>query len=134
GVYGYAMLNFNTDQLPEAIYGVRVSASLLPTLGVAPSLGRFFTQEEDQPGANHVIILSDDLWRRNFNSDAEVVGKTIVISQEQFEVIGVMPPGFNFPLKLPMIAKLPSQQMGYWYPLGLDTKRSARSDTGYGAI
>src|SRR5262249_17746633 len=54
---------------PEALYGLRVSASLFPTLGVTPMLGRNILTEEDQPGHAEVILLSYGLWRRRFNSD-----------------------------------------------------------------
>jgi len=134
GVYGYAVLDLSEGDLPEAIYGLRVSADLLPTLGVSPAIGRYFTLDEDQPGRNHVIILSDDLWRRRFNTDPEIIGSSVRLSQENYTVVGVMPPGFNFPLKMPTTAKLPSQQMGYWYPLGIDTSKLDRADAGYGAI
>src|SRR6185295_3209928 len=99
--------------LPEAVYGLRVSAELFPTLGVAPAIGRNFSADEDKPNQNHVIILSDELWRRSFGADRNVIGRTIRANQENYVVVGVMPPGFNFPLNLPTTARLPSEQMGY---------------------
>ena len=134
GVYGYAVLNFSENSLPEAIYGLRVSADLLPALGVPPALGRYFSPDEDQPGHNHVIILSDEVWRRRFGANTDIVGKTIRANQEDYIVVGVMPPGFNFPLNMPTTAKLPSQQMGYWHPLGLDVNKLSRADAGVNAI
>src|SRR5947207_208709 len=134
GVYGYAVLNFYEGSLPEAIYGLRVSADLLPTLGVMPALGRYFSPQEDLPGRNHVIILSDDVWRRRFDADTGIIGKTIRANQEDYVVVGVMPPGFNFPLNMPTTAKLPSQQMGYWCPFGLDVNKLGRADAGYSAV
>lgn len=134
GLYGFALLNLSEGGLPEAVYGLRASADLLPTLGVPPALGRYFTTEEDQPGRNHVIILSDDLWHRRFNADPDIIGRSVQLSQENYTVVGVMPPGFNFPLKMPTTARLPSQQMGYWYPLGLDIFKLSRAEPGYGAI
>jgi putative ABC transport system permease protein len=134
GAYGYAVLNFSEGGLPEAVYGLRVSADLLPALGVSPAMGRYFSPEEDQPGRNHVIILSDDLWRRRFGADPNLVGKIVLANQENYTVVGVMPPGFNFPLKMATTARLPSQQMGYWYPLGLDVSKLGRAEAGYGAI
>jgi len=132
--YGYAVLNFHERGLPEAIYGLRVSAELFPTLGVAPAIGRNFSAEEDRPNQNHVIILSHDLWRRSFGADRNILGKTIRANQENYVVVGVMPPGFNFPLNLPTTARLPSQQMGYWYPLSLDANKLSRADAGLNAI
>src|ERR1700687_1130731 len=69
GIYRSAVLDFTDGGLPEAVYGLRVSADLLPALGVAPVLGHYFSADEDQPGRNHVIVLSDDVWRRRFNAD-----------------------------------------------------------------
>jgi len=134
GTYAYAVLNFSESGLPEAIYGVRVSADLLPTLGVRPGQGRYFLREEDQPGQNHVIILSDDLWRQHFHADGRIIGKTIRANDENYAVVGVMPPGFNFPLNMPTTARLPSQQMGYWIPFGLDIDRLSRADASGNAI
>lgn len=73
--YSYAMRNFADDDLPEAVYGLRVSFELLPALGVQPALGRYFSPEEEQPGRGHMIILSDDLWRRRFAADPQVIGR-----------------------------------------------------------
>ena len=134
GLYGYAVLDFSEGDLPEAVYGLRVSADLLPALGVQPALGRYFSPEEDQPGRNHVIILSDDVWRQRFNAAPDIIGRSVRLSQESYTVVGVMPPGFNFPLKLATTAKLPSQQMGYWYPLGLNINKLSRAEAGYSAI
>jgi putative ABC transport system permease protein len=134
GIYRYAVLNFSEGDLPEAVYGLRVSADLLPALGVAPAMGRYFSPEEDQPGQNHVLILSDEVWRRRFGADPDIIGKTVRADQEDFTVVGVMPSGFNFPLKLPTTVRLPSQQMGYWYPLALNVSKLSRADAGYGAI
>src|SRR2546430_1936007 len=134
GVYGYAVLNFSEGSLPEAIYGLRVSADLLPTLGVMPALGRYFSPEEDLPGRNHVIILSDDVWRRRLRAGLGIIGKTMRPKQEAYGGVGVMPPGFNFPINKPTTAKLPSQETGYWYPFGLDVNKLGRADAGYSAI
>lgn len=134
GVYRYAVLNFSEGELPEAVYGLRVTADLLPALGVTPAMGRYFTPEEDQPGHTHVLILSDELWRRRFGADPDIIGKTVRADQEDYTVIAVMPPGFNFPLKMPTTVRLPSQQMGYWYPLGLNVNKQSRAEAGYGAI
>jgi len=74
-----------------------VSADLFPLLGVQPLLGRTFLPNEDNPG-NHVVILSHALWQRRFGADRNVVGKTAMLDGQQFEVIGVMPPRFTFPI------------------------------------
>ena len=79
------------------VQGESVSADLFPLLGVQPLLGRTFLPNEDNPG-NHVVILSHALWQRRFGADRNVVGKTAMLDGQQFEVIGVMPPRFTFPI------------------------------------
>src|SRR5437763_7302585 len=79
------------------VQGESVSADLFPLLGVEPLLGRTFLPNEDNPG-NHVVILSHALWQRRFGADGNVVGKTVTLDGQQFEVIGVMPPRFTFPI------------------------------------
>jgi predicted permease len=82
---------------PERIFGARVSADLFPLLGVAPALGRTFLHEEDQIGGPRAVILSHGLWQRRFGSDATLIGKSLTLDGESFTVVGVMPPGFQFP-------------------------------------
>jgi putative ABC transport system permease protein len=84
---------------PEALWGLRVSANLFPTLGVQPMLGRNILSEEDQPGGPNEMILSYGLWLRRFHGDPGIVGKTVAINGRSCMVIGVMPQGFNFPLR-----------------------------------
>jgi predicted permease len=82
---------------PEFIVGYRFSADFFQTAGVTPILGRTFTAEEDKPGANRVVVLSQRLWLRLFNGDKEAVGKTLMLSGNLYEIIGVMPQGFHHP-------------------------------------
>jgi predicted permease len=84
---------------PEALWGLRVSSNLFPTLGVQPMLGRNILPQEDQPGQQNEMILSYGLWMRRFQGDRGIVGKNIVINRRSCTVIGVMPRGFNFPLR-----------------------------------
>src|SRR5262245_372762 len=98
GIYGNALFDLAGDAStpPEALYGLRVSASLFPALGVSPFLGRNILDEEDQPGRPREMILSYGLWTRRFNADRGIVGQTIKVNGEDCLVIGVMPPDFNF--------------------------------------
>src|ERR1700742_3256916 len=81
---------------PESVSGVRVSASFFDVLGVKPRLGRGFLPEEETPGKHRVVVLSDGLWRNRYGADPALVGKTIPIDGEDFTVVGVMPPDFQF--------------------------------------
>src|SRR5262245_41971160 len=85
-------------EAPEGLQGMGVTADFFPALGRAPVLGRAFTAEEDQPGSNAVVVLSDRFWRRRFGSDPDVLGRTIRLEAESVTVIGVMPPQFEHPL------------------------------------
>jgi putative ABC transport system permease protein len=120
--YRYSLVNL-TEGSPEALYGLRVSANLLPLLGVGPQLGRLLSTEEDRPGHTHVVLLSNDLWRRRFRADPHIVGKVIHFDSEGYQVLGVMPRGFNFPLKSSGNVQLPTDQMQYWVPLGAEIAR-----------
>jgi len=77
--------------------GAVVSSDLFPLLGVAPQVGRFFTADEEQPGAR-AVILSHGLWRNRFGADAQVVGRAVAINEQSYSVVGVMPASFAFPI------------------------------------
>lgn len=83
---------------PERIRAARVSAGLFPLLGVQPEVGRVFSADEDQPGNQRVVVLSNSLWRSRFGGDTEVVGRSITLNNQDYEVVGVMPAGFALPL------------------------------------
>lgn len=93
---------------PESIVGYRLSAGFFPMLGVAPMLGRFFTEDEDRPGRQHVVVLSHRLWQRRFGSDPAIVGKSLTLSGQAYHVVGVMPPRVVHP-----------QGVELWTPLAL---------------
>ena len=79
------------------VTAVDSSAELLPLLGVTPALGRSFTAAEQQPGREHVVVLSDAVWRAMFGADPSVPGRVVRLNDDLFTVIGVMPRGFDFP-------------------------------------
>jgi predicted permease len=82
---------------PQLLIGYAVSANYLRILGVEPQLGRLYTDEEDRPGAAHVALLSDHLWRTTFHADPQIVGKAITLDGSPFTLLGVMPSRFNYP-------------------------------------
>jgi predicted permease len=85
-------------QPAERLLGMIVSGNFFKALGVAPALGRVFTDEEDQPNTNNVVVLSDRFWRTHFGADAAIVGQTLQLDGQSVQVIGVMPPAFENPL------------------------------------
>jgi predicted permease len=80
---------------PEHVDGRQVSAELFPVLGVVPRLGRGFRTDEDRPGATPVVIISYDLWHRRFNADPAAIGKQLIFDGKAFQIVGVVPPGFQ---------------------------------------
>jgi predicted permease len=86
--------NFAVNGKPEYVTEQRVSAELFPVLGVRPLAGRTFSREEDRTGGPSVAVLSYGFWRRVFNGDRTVIGRTVVLRGEPFTVAGVMPPDF----------------------------------------
>jgi putative ABC transport system permease protein len=74
-----------------------VSNSFFPILGIKPTLGRSFLPDEEKPSAAKVFMMSDGLWRRSLAADPKVIGKTFVVDDEQYTLVGILPRGFQFP-------------------------------------
>src|SRR5918911_1116702 len=87
--------NLTGEGEPERLEGMLATANLFQALGAQAAQGRTFSAEENQPGNNRVVVLSDAFWRRRFAGQA-VVGKNISVNGEPYTVVGVMPPGFQF--------------------------------------
>jgi putative ABC transport system permease protein len=85
------------DVQPVQINAARLSSGVLPTLGVQPLMGRFFTQQEDEHSAQ-VVVLSYATWKGRFHGDANILGKKLLLDRKPYIVIGVMPLNFEFPL------------------------------------
>ena len=79
----------------ERVAGMRVSWNYFDMLGVRPALGRTFRKEDDHKEGWRVLVLSDGLWRRRFNADPAVIGRTLRMNDQQYEIVGVMPAGFD---------------------------------------
>ncbi|HEV2864463.1 MAG TPA: ABC transporter permease [Pyrinomonadaceae bacterium] len=92
-----ALLKVGDEQ--EALSGTSASADIFPMLGIKPPLGRAYTREEDKPGAPPVILISQGVWQRHFNSDPSVVGRQMTLGNRPYEIIGVLPEGFKFPVQ-----------------------------------
>ena len=89
------------------LHGTRISPVLLSILGARPQIGRVFTPGDEQPGRNSLIILSDRSWRSHYGGDAGALGSPLTIDGRQYALIGIMPPGFEFP----------DAQTDFWIPL-----------------
>ena len=99
---GLAAVNGNSMALSgegpaERLQGLQVTEDFFRVLGVAPVLGRAFTPEEMTTGRDHEVVLADALWRSRFGADPGIVGRSIRLGGEPYQVVGVMPPGFAYP-------------------------------------
>jgi predicted permease len=85
---------------PENVAGARVSATLFSTLGVGLQIGRWFTQDEEDRH-EHVVVLSDEFWRRRFAARPDAIGESINVNGLAYTVVGVLRPGFSLPIARP---------------------------------
>lgn len=107
------------DSSTQKLDAFPVSANFFATLGVRPALGRTFTDEEEQAKAR-VVVLDHTLWQESFASDPKVLGKTLKLNGEFYQVIGVMPGGFEFPLK---------ESRAVWEPLASTPEQESRDSS-----
>jgi len=116
GPYFFSPMNLSTEEgRPERFSGGLLSVAAFDALGVPPALGRGFREGDDRPGADPVILLSDTLWRERYGASPAVVGTAIRVNGSMRTVIGVMPPGFAFPIR-----------EAVWTPLAVDALAQPR--------
>jgi putative ABC transport system permease protein len=96
GIFRGQSYNYIGPAETERVAGNMISHDLLPTLGVPPLFGRFFTTDEDNPGAERTVLISERFWRRVFEARSDVVGEKLTLSGEVYTVVGVMPAKFEF--------------------------------------
>jgi putative ABC transport system permease protein len=82
--------------VPEEVRVLRASGGVLPTLGVGPAIGRWFSAADDTPGSPDTVILTNGYWKRRFGGDPTVLERTLTLNGRPHQVIGVMPPHFRF--------------------------------------
>ena len=105
GIWEYQTFNVASDQAPEQVRGIRATSSLFTVLGVPPAIGRVFTPEEDER-QERVTVISDAIWRAHLGGESSAIGRHLRLNGESYQVVGVMPPGFQFP----------QQGTGVWVP------------------
>ena len=120
---GVANYNLTGDGEPERLLAARVAANLFTLLRVKPALGRGFTEDENQQGRDHVVILSHGLWQRRYAGDATIVGKMIRLETLPYTVVGVMSPEFQYP----------TRDVQIWTPLTINPA-DFQTRTGYGHL
>jgi predicted permease len=129
---GFAQASFEVSGAgkPFAAKAERITASLLPMLGMEPMTGRAFTQEEDEKAAP-VTLISYSMWHERFQSNPNVLGATIDLDRRPYTIIGVMPRSFEFPLDA---GKLSHRDL--WVPMSFtpDERQDETDNFQYGAI
>ena len=100
------------DGEPEELPGRKVTANLWTVLGVQAFVGRVFTEDEDVRGVR-VAVISYGLWQRRFGGSRDVLGRTIMLNDSPYEVIGVMPREFYF---------MPSRDVDIWMPISFSAE------------
>jgi len=110
--YEWDEINLTGATAPQKVQAFAVTPSFFRVVGASPVIGRAFVAEEEEPGKDHEIILSNGLWERTYGSDPHILGKLVKVDGINCAVIGVMAKGFDFPL--------PAEA---WVPLALTTEQ-----------
>ncbi len=109
---------------PERVGTIRVSSNLLPMLGVRAALGRLFAPEEDRAGSAPTAVLSYGMWSRRYGADPGVVGKSIVLNGQSYQVVGVLPQAFSLPQEvLPTLGAAEDGEIFVPLPLAADSSQ-----------
>jgi predicted permease len=128
GYLNGSTINVTYNNNPQRYTGAYITEDLFKMIGVSPVLGRDFTAVDNKPGAQKTAILGDKIWRRDFNADPNVVGQSCVINGKAATIIGVMPPGFEFPISeelwTPLYNEWPPTPRGELF-LGANTRAPA---------
>lgn len=128
GAYRDESVNFATGNggaaTPQRLVAAAVSASLFPTLGVAPAVGRGFRPGEDRVNGPLVAIISNALWQQSFGGDRSIIGKHVLVNDVSREIVGVMPPNFLFP----------SPDTRIWLPIQFDAEHSQPASFNYTSV
>jgi putative ABC transport system permease protein len=114
-VRGNESFNFTGAGEPERLQGRLVSAEFFSTLGIKPLMGRDFLAEEDRPGATPAVILSYGFWQRRFGNDPGIIGRHLTLNNQNYTVVGIMPPDFHYGLEADVTV-----------PFGLQAQRFSR--------
>ena len=115
-----ATASLTGDGAPEQVIGRAASPSFFTVLGVQPLVGRTFTESEDRDGA-HVVVISYGLWQRRYGGDPAILGRKILMSDQPYDVIGVMPRLFAFR----------NRDIDYWIPINFDPKQASNRGSHY---
>lgn len=105
--YRFHSYNLIEENAPEQVLSFQISSSFLPMFGIQPYLGRFFSEDEMQPGKDAVAIISFGLWQRRFAGSPNLLGKSILLDQRHYAIVGVMPRDFQYMWGAPVDVLVP---------------------------
>ena len=117
-IYATEAVTLTGDGEPERIRVTRATPSLASVTGVAPAVGRWFTDAEGIPGAPAVGVLANGFWARRYGASPDVIGRLVMLDGIPTKIIGVMPRSFAFP----------SSQVEMWTPVPIDSSRQRHDD------
>ncbi len=120
-MYHDASFNLAEQGAPQRLVGIVATSSLFSTLKVNAALGRVFSADESETGHDHVVVLSDAVWRNQFAADRAIVGRDIRLNGESYRVVGVMNPGFAFP----------NRNTQVWVPFAFTPKEKTDDERGH---
>ena len=134
--FNFTDFNLTGGDMPERIAGAVVTPSLFPLLGVSPIKGRVFNDAEFGEGNDGVVMISERLWRRRFNSDPQLIGTQVSINGRSFTVVGIMPANFEFPLPLFGVqGGTFAERADMWKPIAFTKNElESRGSRSYGVI
>ncbi|MFZ3376976.1 MAG: ABC transporter permease [Chthoniobacterales bacterium] len=134
--FTYQTFNFGGGDVPERISGALVTPSLFPLLGVEPIKGRTFAREEQGQGHDDMIVISERLWQRRFNSDPSLIGKSLLLNGRSYTMIGIMPAKFEFPIPLFGVqGNQFAERVDIWKPVAFTpTELKDRGNRSYGLM
>jgi len=119
--YRWTGFNLTGVEQPERLSARQVSSELLDVLGVSPAVGRNFGADEDREGASPVAIISDSLWKRRFGGNQSVLDQRLILNDQPYQIVGVLPSNFNYLGKSDLLvpieaAKERSLKERSWHP------------------
>jgi putative ABC transport system permease protein len=119
--FRFVYLNLSDNRTePERVQGFRVSAEFFPLIGVKPALGHSFSAEDELPGRDHIVLLSNGFWQRHYNGDPVIVGTTITVEGEPHTIVGVLPDFTMF--------RVLDREIEIYTPLALPAQVRSRED------
>ncbi|MGA8267489.1 MAG: ABC transporter permease [Candidatus Acidiferrales bacterium] len=128
--------NLGTRGSADRVGGARISGNFFPTLETRPQLGRLITQSDDVPGGGNVVVISHALWNSKFSADPGILGQSLEIDGRAYQIIGVMPPGFEYPRTsdLPYDVDTAAKKSDLWFPIALTPEQRADRDNSSGDV